>query len=213
MNQIFSDLYVISNNNMENNAYVLIKNHHCVIVDPSNYGLSLTQFINQKKLVVDGIILTHGHYDHLADAGMLGGMFNTKVYCYFKDQVVVRKYNYAQEIFGKDITIDDSRYVYYQELALKVGAFKFEVVPTPGHTIGSVCLKYGKYWFTGDTLFIVDIGRSDMATGNMQQILSSIEKLTHIIKDDEYILCGHGTKYLPFSDVKKVNIYVQHFLN
>lgn len=212
MNQIFDDLYVTCHNNLENNAYVLLKDQHCIIIDPSDYGLELTQFINSNKFKVDGIILTHGHYDHMADANMMSEMFKCKVYCYGLDQEVVKKYHCAELILNRPIKVSDDRYEYYQNLELEIGEFHLQIVPTPGHTIGSVCIKYHQYWFTGDTLFIIDIGRSDMPTGNTQEILSSIEKLTKLIKDDEYILCGHGAKYLPFSEVKKLNIYVQHFL-
>ena len=90
---IDKDLVVFNGNKMNNNAYMLINNKHCVIIDPSSYAQEIKDYVNKYELTIDGILLTHGHYDHIETINDLIKEFKAKVYCHQYDEVVVNKHN------------------------------------------------------------------------------------------------------------------------
>ena len=84
----------------------------------------------------------------------------------------------------------------------------FQVIATPGHTSGSVCLLCGNVLFSGDTLFCGDIGRTDLETGSMPQMNASLCRLAAKVSDEVQVLPGHG----PFSIMgreKEKNYYLR----
>ena len=92
---IDKDLVVFNGNQMDNNAYMLIDNQHCIVIDPSSYAQNIKDYIIKHKLKIDGILITHGHYDHIETINDLIKDFKVKVYCHQHDEDVVNKYNCA----------------------------------------------------------------------------------------------------------------------
>ncbi|WEK82924.1 MAG: MBL fold metallo-hydrolase [Mycoplasma sp.] len=209
MKNIFNDLVVFNTNQLANNTYVLINNNHCVIIDPSTYELELVQYITKHNLIVDGIVLTHGHYDHIMSAFNVAKYFEVKIYAHKQEEKVITKYSCARELFGVNPNIHNELVVYLDQNEWTIGNFKFSVIHTPGHTCGCVCLTYKNYVFTGDTLFIEDIGRTDLPTGDQEQMNQSLALIKKTIKDDQYILCGHNDKYVQFKQVKQINTFLR----
>jgi glyoxylase-like metal-dependent hydrolase (beta-lactamase superfamily II) len=78
---------------------------------------------------------------------------------------------------------------------IEIGSESLEVIHTPGHTQGSICLKVGQRLFTGDLLFIDGVGRTDLPGGNDSQMKESLELISGIIKPGMEILPGHGETY------------------
>lgn len=93
---------------------------------------------------------------------------------------------------------------YFDDLDLSIGSFKFKIIPTPGHTIGGICIQYNKYLFTGDTLFSDSVGRMDLPTGNPRQLLLSLKTLKEL--DQNLIaMCGHSKTNLTLSKISEIN--------
>lgn len=210
--KLFNDLYVFNNNNMQNNAYILVKDNLCVIIDPSTYYEPIKNFIKSHNLKLEGILLTHGHYDHLGCAKVLAKDFNVKIFCFYPDEVVVKdNLEYARQISNLSFSDKLNQFDFFHNINLSIGDFKFKIYPTPGHTIGGICILYNDYFFTGDTMFIVDIGRSDLPTGNELQLYQSLREIANTAKDEWWILSGHFPSYEKFTDVKETNLYIKHF--
>ncbi|OQB15922.1 MAG: putative metallo-hydrolase [Firmicutes bacterium ADurb.Bin193] len=74
-----------------------------------------------------------------------------------------------------------------------VGKYKIEVIKTPGHTSDGVCFKCENYLFSGDTLFHLSVGRTDLPTGNFEELKKSIKQL-YLLPEDTIVLPGHGFK-------------------
>lgn len=208
---IDKDLVVFNGNQMDNNAYMLIDNQHCVIIDPSSYAQIIKDYVNKYKLIVDGILLTHGHYDHIETINDLIKEFKVKVYCYQDEEDVVNKYNCADMMSNVGWRPLSDYFVYFKGGELKLNNFKFEVFLTPGHTSGSVCYRYHHYFFTGDTIFYDSIGRWDLPTGDQNKLFNSVKKFIHIAKANDLILPGHGRQYVTYNELKDKNLYIIHF--
>jgi glyoxylase-like metal-dependent hydrolase (beta-lactamase superfamily II) len=93
-------------------------------------------------------------------------------------------------MFGKnilikaDVELEDGDVIYLGEL-------KFEIIHTPGHTKGGICIKVGNIMMTGDTLFNSSIGRTDLPGGSYEEIISSIKEKIFKFDDDTVIYPGH----------------------
>lgn len=208
---INKDLVVFNGNNMDNNAYMVINNQHCIVIDPSSYAQNIKDYIIKHKLTIDGILITHGHYDHIGTINDLIKDFKVKVYCHQHDEDVVNKYNCADLMSNPRWKPLIDHFVYFKGNELKFDNFKFEVFLTPGHTPGSVCYRYHNYFFTGDTIFYDSIGCWDLPRADQNKLFNSVKEFMHIAKLDDIILPGHGLEYANYNKVKTVNLYIIHF--
>ena len=209
--KIVNNLFVFNGNSLGNNAYLLINKNHCIVIDPSSYATSIINYINDNNLVLDAILLTHAHYDHIESLNDLISHFNVKVYCHKNDEIVVNKYHCSKDIGNIDWKPIKNSFLYFNSNELKLGNFRFEVLYTPGHTAGSVCYRYNNLLFTGDTIFYNSIGRWDLPSADKEQLFQSVKKFINWAKQDDLILSGHDNIYQPYSEVKGVNPYIAHF--
>lgn len=160
---------------LETNCYIVEKDDECIIIDPGAESLKIDGLIDKKLM---GIIVTHHHYDHI---GALE---------YFKDKYDVQVYDYSNLDEGQN----------------KIGKFVFEVVYTKGHTSDSIVIyfKEENIMFVGDFIFYHTVGRTDLPTGDYNQMKKSIEKIKNYGNIDIYP--GHG-RTTTLKEEKKNNIY------
>jgi glyoxylase-like metal-dependent hydrolase (beta-lactamase superfamily II) len=191
--QLSDDLYafpwrVLNVNNC--NSY-LIDGGFKILIDPGHQHLfgelrSSLRSINIRPEDIDLIIATHIHPDHI-EAVKSFSTLSTMV------TIHEREYQYFQEeatyYYGPDLKPD----FLLTEGTLKAGDIKLEVIHTPGHSPGSLCL----YWpchralFAGDLIFEGGVGRTDLPGGNGDQLKRSIGRLSSL--DIELLLPGHGS--------------------
>ena len=211
LKKIVDNVYVFCGNSLCNNTYLLLKDNHCVIIDPSSYAQTLINYIESNSLTLDAILLTHAHYDHIESINDLVKHFNVKIYCHKNDEVVVNKYHCSKELFNVEWKPIENSFIYFDTDELKLNNFKFEVLYTPGHTAGCVCYRYDNLIFSGDTIFYNSIGRWDLPTASRQELFDSVRRFTKWAKKDDLILSGHDSVYRPYSEVEQVNPYIIHF--
>lgn len=184
---------------METNCYLVWDEDtkECLVIDPADDGVSISEEINDKKLKVKYIFLTHGHFDHSLGALDLKLIYGTDFGCSQKDAFLLDRQDETAKHFLKkeiqvpnfikiDIDLDKIK-------NFKLGGEEFEVIKTPGHTPGSVCFynKKNKLLFSGDTLFAGFRGRTDFKYGSTLKIFESLKKLMELEKDT-LVLAGHG---------------------
>lgn len=149
-------------------------------------------FIKQYTKKLDGVLITHGHVDHICCVKEIKDAFNCKVYCHKNaiEKIENNKLNYASA-FGiyKDLKLDE--YCVVKE-GSKIDDI-FKVIETPGHTNCSVCYIVSDVMFSGDMLFNGSIGRTDLYSGSNKEMRNSIIKLSRIEGDYE-VYPGHGEK-------------------
>jgi glyoxylase-like metal-dependent hydrolase (beta-lactamase superfamily II) len=173
----------------ENNCNTyLIDGDLKILIDPGHVHL----FDNVRKNLnaigvspdrIDLVIATHGHPDHLEAVKGLGKstMF----------AMSAEEYRFICEIAGQYFKIPEPHF-FLKEGDLTIGEERFDVIATPGHSPGSICLYWPlkKALFTGDLVFSQSIGRTDLPGGNGGMLKESIKRISEM--DIDYLLCGHG---------------------
>ena len=178
---------------LESNGYVLYvrEGGSCFIIDPGYDPKVFLGYIRDMKLDLKGIILTHHHYDHTGAVDRIKNETGCPVYLHRED---CDMYGNQVDVYMEDSDIID------------LDGVQLEVIHTPGHTRGSVCIFDGKdrVCFTGDTIFNVDLGRTDLEDGSEEQMVRSITEIIDRWPNDIMIYPGHGDG-CTMKKVRKIN--------
>ncbi len=174
------------------NSYVVDKDGKCFIIDPGFQKERLIKFVEDRNLEVMGILLTHGHFDHIGAVDA----FCAPVYLHEKEMEIImdeQKNGYA--VYGIKMPFDLSKI----ELVplkdgdkLKLSDMDIDVIHTPGHTVGGVCYKMENNLYSGDTLFEKSIGRYDFPTGDIHALEKSVVYLIENLDEGTRVHPGHG---------------------
>jgi glyoxylase-like metal-dependent hydrolase (beta-lactamase superfamily II) len=140
-------------------------------------------------LSVKGVLLTHGHFDHVAGAAHCKER-GIPVYISKEDSKMLSSSTNLSEYAGYG-RLSFSADKILREGLNEIGGIEFEVIKTPGHTLGSVCLLFGKTLFSGDTLFALSYGRYDFPTGSFSQLKNSIINKLFTLDGEIEVLPGH----------------------
>ena len=160
---------------LETNCYILFKENRddALVVDPGAEGDRIIAALNGRK--VAAVLLTHGHFDH---TGALSCFSEAPIYIHQLDSMMLQDSHYS---FGRIANDHTPRPAATQFLTdnqrLNLAGMELQVLHTPGHTRGSVCLKVGNDILTGDTLFKGDYGRTDLPGGSEEQMRASLRRL------------------------------------
>ncbi len=182
-------------NDFKENTYIINEQRKAYIIDPGTNYLEIKEYINKKNFTVVGILLTHGHFDHIVGINEIIEEFDTKIYIHekeknflFNSNLNLSGYTYDKFVVNnKDIVL-----TFTEKDKLKLGTEIIKIIETPGHTRGSVCFKYKNNLFSGDTLFKGTIGRTDLPTSNTLDIQKSIKKIVNLCSDNTIVYPGHG---------------------
>ena len=173
---------------LETNCYILVDEEtmEAAVIDPADEAETIRDAVENLGATLRYILLTHGHRDHTLAAPALHEMFpDAAVYIHELDKGCVGIYRYPM-----DELIGDALKFYDEGDKLPLGTLTVEVLLTPGHTGGSVCLKCGHALFTGDTLFAGSMGRIDLPGAQPEKMMSSLARLKKL--DGDYdVYPGH----------------------
>ena len=182
----------------ETNCYVVSDDQQLLLIDPAcayeweqqellRYIQPLTA--NRSPLTV---IATHGHLDHLWGAKWATETWHTPVLMHEADIPMARAMQQQYDLFGIRATAEAFPMEPLNQ-QFSIFNFQFSIIPTPGHTPGSICLYFPneKTLLSGDTLFQMGYGRTDLPGGNMGQLIDSLEKL-FTLPSDVLVYPGHG---------------------
>lgn len=177
------------------NCYLLGDAEEIIVVDPGSNAESILKTIEAQQLKVKYIVLTHCHFDHiLAVEGILAKTDAKLVACLAeKENLSCADVNYTNRYSRKPVELVADLYVENDDV-IKSGDYEFNIIETPGHTSGSMCLycKNEKILVSGDTLFHLSVGRCDLATGDEKTLMGSIKNKLFTLPDDVVVLPGHG---------------------
>lgn len=164
------------------------------IIDPGADFNKIDKEIIEHGLIPKIIILTHAHGDHIGAVHDFVDKYNTKVYIHKDDAQVLKdgNANFSKMLTGKGISIIPDVELNDGD-EIKLGELNFEIIHTPGHTRGGICIKVGSIMMTGDTLFNKSIGRTDFPGGSFDEIIDSIKEKIFKYNDDTIIYPGHNS--------------------
>ncbi len=164
-----------------------------VIIDPGDETDQILEIVNQKKLKVKYILLTHGHVDHLAAAKSLKAKLDVKLLMHKDDLALVQNAPTQAAMFGLPDPGVPSADQYVEEGdKISVGKLEFKVLHTPGHSPGSVTYFINEKLFVGDLIFSGSIGRTDLPGGSYEQLIQSVKNKIFSQPDSTDIYPGHG---------------------
>jgi hydroxyacylglutathione hydrolase len=191
-------LIKVSHQRMKNNNYLVVDpaTHQAVLVDPAWQMEEIQSTLARTESTLSGIVLTHGHFDHVHLAKPLAEFYNCPVWM-SKQEIAASGFDARQLV-----SIDETPWF--------VGEMRIQPILTPGHTPGCVCYLIGNNLFTGDVLFAEGCGIcGDLIAA--YQMFESLERLKQCLKPHTRIYPGHT--YVrppgqPFSNVRGYNMYL-----
>lgn len=181
----------------------------CIVIDPGSEPEKIRDYIEKRGLKPVYIINTHGHYDHIG-GNSLKNLFKDK------PKIVIHRgdaeylndpsLNLSSE-FSDGYVSPAADIIVEKDMTLEVCAgFKIDIIHTPGHTPGGICVQTGSFLFTGDLLFSGTIGRTDFPGASEKEMYASLEKIA-LLPDETVILPGHGPDTV-LSREKKTNPFL-----
>lgn len=166
---------------LESNGYIIYQQDggDAFLIDPGYNSKVFIEYIKEHEFSLKGILLTHHHYDHVGAVERVKDVFDCPVYLHRQDCDMYRKH--------VDVYMEDGD-------VLELEGERITVISTPGHTRGSVCFmsEKSKVCFTGDTIFNVDLGRTDLEDGSEAEMQKTILDIIDKWPNDIMIYPGHG---------------------
>ena len=166
-----------------------------IVVDPGDEIENVTRVLAKHQLKVKAIVITHAHIDHVAGAHKLRELTGAPVYLNQRDQELLNALDMQARWLGVETPPQTQVDSPAQDgVVLHLGPAEFQVLETPGHTQGSLCLwiPQENKLIAGDTVFRDSIGRTDLPGGNTRQLLSSIKTRLLDLPEDAIVIPGHG---------------------
>lgn len=177
------------------NCYILTdeENRKAVVIDPADLGKNIYDKVKSSGCVLEYILLTHGHFDHIGGADELAGLSGAPVCVSSPDAELLcdGEKNASIGMNGEPTVCRTSPLIFDDGAEFKAGSIALTAVFTPGHTKGSVCFFAGDTVFTGDTVFSGGYGRTDLYGGDHAEIYRTLMKLLPKLKGKR-IYPGHG---------------------
>ncbi|MDD2591352.1 MAG: MBL fold metallo-hydrolase [Erysipelotrichaceae bacterium] len=158
------------------NCYILYNKNKVLLIDPGSRASKIIDHIKESEVI--GILLTHGHLDHIGAVDEIVKTYHCPVYCH-KDDVAMLTDTTLNCSYRNNIT------AYSKVIALSEGKFMIddiliEAMHTPGHTKGSTIYRIDDFLFTGDTLFKLSVGRTDLPTGDDRLLKNSLKMIKNL---------------------------------
>lgn len=180
-----------------------------IVIDPGSNGAEIGDKILELGITIKYIILTHGHWDHTDGILELKKKINVPVLIHKEDEPLMKagKKGIYSKASSDNKEISADKYIEDEE-KLEVGNMEIEIIHTPGHSPGGVCIKINNRIFTGDTLFAGSIGRTDLQGGSYNTLISSIKEKLLIYPDDTIVYPGHGESST-IGREKKINPFIK----
>ena len=191
----------------QENCYLIEHGGFSLIIDPGAEETTLIQAIKESGTQLLAILLTHTHYDHIGAVTSVRETFDVPVYVSSAEQEWLQ--DPIKNLSGRHpemapLILEPAEHEFDLFTPYTIGPFHFTVVPTPGHSIGSVSFIFDGIVFCGDALFKGSIGRTDLYSGDLEQLLSSITTQLFTLPDETQAFPGHGEK-TTIGDEKQTN--------
>jgi len=178
----------------QENIYFIInkENNQTLIIDPGEIAFEeLLKFFKNESLTPVGILNTHAHPDHISSVFLLQTHYDIPFFIHDMEEIYLKDIIQLGHVLGFDNFKMPEKITYIKEGMFEYKSFKLQIIHTPGHTKGGICIKFDNSLISGDTLFENSVGRVDLPGGSMIEMKTSIEILKKLDKK-LVVYPGHG---------------------
>lgn len=178
-----------------------------LVIDPADNATEITTEAKNNKLRINYIVNTHGHVDHIGGNAEMQKITGAKIIVHKDDAemltstpaMILRMFG-AKQSPPPDIMVKDGD-------TIEIGNISLQVIHTPGHSPGGISLYTRGFVFTGDTLFVEAVGRTDLPGGSWQIMYKSIQERLFTLPDDTKVMPGHNYGRTPTSTIGHEKMY------
>jgi glyoxylase-like metal-dependent hydrolase (beta-lactamase superfamily II) len=175
------------------------RSREAVLIDPGDEVDELLDAARSDQLDVRAILLTHAHLDHITGVGRAKSALHVAVWLDRADLFLYDDVVEQGRMFGLTVERQPPVDAFYDHATpFRFGDYRVDILPTPGHCPGGVCLAIGlegsaaRELFVGDTLFAGSIGRTDLPGGDYGTLIRSIKEVLFAFPDQTVVHSGHG---------------------
>ena len=193
----------------ENTYLIFDDSKEAVVIDPGNYEAYenelISKFIDENKLQLKKIILTHCHIDHCLGNKYLNEKYGAELLIPFDESDLYKNVENIATLFGfaNYSHLDENKYLKEKD-KIEFGNIKLDVLFLPGHSPGHLAFYYknDNVCFSGDVLFYNSIGRTDLPGGDHDTLINSIKNKLFLLNPNTIIYPGHGQKTILKNEMK-----------
>lgn len=207
-------LYRLLTGPLDVNTYIVHQEDSkcCAVIDPAD-AAAVKLFLNDRNLNCTHILITHGHFDHIMGVSGLKAALGAKVIIHSADAAALYddKVSLASAM-GLDLEPCNADILAEDGMEFTAAGLRFRVIHTPGHSKGCVCyqIKNERVLFSGDTLFRLSAGRSDLPGADPSELYDSIVQKIFTLEGDYTVYPGHMEQTaLEFE--RKRNPFIKHW--
>ncbi len=176
------------------NTYLVweIESREAILIDPGAPAKEIISYVNTNSLEMKAIVNTHGHADHIGGNEFFQNKWDIPIYIHRADaSKLTDPHLNLSSFMGIEIISPPAERFLEEGDKIQLGKKEMEVIHTPGHTTGGICLLYDLLLFAGDTLFKGSIGRTDFPDGDFETLKLSISGKLYRLADQTLVLPGH----------------------
>ena len=171
------------------NTYVLWNDNHVLIIDPGSKSNKLQSVLDEAGAIVDGIFLTHAHFDHIGGVEAFAKKYNAPLYMNELDAPLLS--DPRLNLSGYDPLVVLTKPNFLMPGKQKIGTFEVTIYDAPGHSEGCSMLEWENNLFSGDVLFQGSIGRTDFYTSSNTKMMLSLKRIIEM-NPVLVVYPGHG---------------------